>query len=123
MRKRWPWLTAVATLLLAGMLIAQAVGINLTGSFTREKAAAALMQTAPAAILWLIILLIGFGMKPAARVRPMKVIPAESSFSGKKRAMLYAVAMGLIALGVLNGGMRDVLIKAINICTECIGLG
>ena len=28
-----------------------------------------------------------------------------------------------IVLGILNGGMADVLIKAINICTECIGLG
>ncbi len=28
-----------------------------------------------------------------------------------------------IVLGILNGGMRDVLIKAINICAECIGLG
>ena len=34
-----------------------------------------------------------------------------------------AAAITLIALGVLNGGMRDVLVKAINICTECIGLG
>ena len=29
----------------------------------------------------------------------------------------------MIVLGINNGGMRDVLIKAINICTECIGLG
>ena len=29
----------------------------------------------------------------------------------------------LIAAGVRNGGMFDVLVKAINICTECIGLG
>lgn len=39
------------------------------------------------------------------------------------RAVLYAAAIAFIVLGVLNGGMRDVLIKAINICTECIGLG
>lgn len=39
------------------------------------------------------------------------------------RAVLYAAAIALVVLGVLNGGMRDVLIKAINICTECIGLG
>ena len=29
----------------------------------------------------------------------------------------------LIAAGIFNGGLKDVLIKAINICTECIGLG
>ena len=39
------------------------------------------------------------------------------------RIALYAVAAILIVLGINNGGMRDVLIKAINICTECIGLG
>jgi len=39
------------------------------------------------------------------------------------RLILAAAAVVLIALGVANGGMRDVLVKAINICTECIGLG
>lgn len=41
----------------------------------------------------------------------------------KAHIVLYAAALLLIAAGILNGGMRDVLIKAINICTECIGLG
>ncbi len=39
------------------------------------------------------------------------------------RAGLLVLALGLIVLGVLNGGLRDVLIKAANLCTECIGLG
>lgn len=39
------------------------------------------------------------------------------------RAALYAAAVLLIVLGALNGGLNDVLVKAINICTECIGLG
>ena len=39
------------------------------------------------------------------------------------RVALAAVAVLLIVMGVLNGGMYDVLVKAINICTECIGLG
>ena len=33
------------------------------------------------------------------------------------------LAVVYITLGVLNGGMNDVLQKAIKICTECIGLG
>ena len=32
-------------------------------------------------------------------------------------------ALVMLAAGVMNGGMRDVLVKAVNICTECIGLG
>ena len=39
------------------------------------------------------------------------------------RAVLLVVAIAMICLGVANGGMRDVLGKAIKICTECIGLG
>ena len=34
-----------------------------------------------------------------------------------------AVAFVLIIVGVCNGGMKDVLLKGINICTQCIGLG
>ncbi len=39
------------------------------------------------------------------------------------RKLLVLLAILLIAVGVANGGARDVLVKAINICTECIGLG
>lgn len=39
------------------------------------------------------------------------------------RIGIVAVALVLLVLGILNGGMADVLDKAINICTECIGLG
>lgn len=39
------------------------------------------------------------------------------------RCALYALAAALIVTGVMNGGLKDVLVKAINICTECIGLG
>lgn len=39
------------------------------------------------------------------------------------RLVLLAAAVVLIIFGIFNGGMRDVLVKAINICTECIGLG
>ena len=39
------------------------------------------------------------------------------------RVLLLTAALILIALGIMNGGARDVFIKAINICTECIGLG
>lgn len=39
------------------------------------------------------------------------------------RIALAVAALALIVAGILNGGMADVLSKAINICTECIGLG
>lgn len=42
---------------------------------------------------------------------------------GAVRIALYILAAALIGWGVINGGLHDVLVKAINICTECIGLG
>ena len=39
------------------------------------------------------------------------------------RAAFIVLAAALILLGITNGGLWDVLVKAINICTECIGLG
>ncbi len=39
------------------------------------------------------------------------------------RIAVAALAIVFIVLGIFNGGMADVLSKAINICTECIGLG
>lgn len=39
------------------------------------------------------------------------------------RAVLAAAAVALIVAGACNGSARDVLYKAITICTECVGLG
>lgn len=39
------------------------------------------------------------------------------------RGAVFVAAVTFIVLGILNGGARDVLIKAVNICQECIGLG
>ncbi len=39
------------------------------------------------------------------------------------RIALAAAGVALVVLGIFNGGMEDVLLKAINICTQCIGLG
>jgi len=36
---------------------------------------------------------------------------------------VFAVDAVFIVLGIVNGGMADVLGKAVRICTECIGLG
>ena len=39
------------------------------------------------------------------------------------RSILLVIAVCFIIVGILNGGMKDVLDKAVAICTECIGLG
>ncbi len=38
-------------------------------------------------------------------------------------ALLFCISILFIALGVVNGGLLDVLAKAVKICSECIGLG
>ena len=50
---------------------------------------------------------------PGEKARPPRFI----------RTALIAAAVLLIIAGVFNGSAFDVLIKAITICTECIGLG
>ena len=54
--------------------------------------------------------------------------PATNAAASSKsvliaRAVVLAAAIVFILLGIFNGSMKDVLYKAINICTECIGLG
>lgn len=39
------------------------------------------------------------------------------------RGIVIVLGIVFVILGVTNGGMRDVFVKAVNICTECIGLG
>lgn len=39
------------------------------------------------------------------------------------RIAVGVAAVTFVFVGIFNGGANDVLIKAINICTECIGLG
>ena len=57
-----------------------------------------------------------------ARIRDFLVENKKPITLGVRIAFV-GCAIGFIIAGVLNGGMEDVLNKAINICTECIGLG
>ncbi len=53
--------------------------------------------------------------------------PSQKQENGKAvltvRIGLAVVGVAFVVWGVCNGGMQDVLLKAINICTQCIGLG
>ncbi len=57
----------------------------------------------------------GIAPEPKAAGRPGK--------TGILQAVIVVVAAILIIAGVFNGSARDVLYKAITICTECVGLG
>ena len=66
----------------------------------------------------------------AAMIDPKnRTVPAVKEIAEDKKIVnLIRIAIAVMAIafliaGILNGGMADVLSKAINICTECIGLG
>ncbi len=62
-------------------------------------------------------------LKDAPRCKPAAAREKRTLPVSVVRMVLFAAAAALIVSGVLNGGWYDVLVKAINICTECIGLG
>ena len=100
--------------------------------FTREQAAAVLcLFLIPALLLMALLIaaaLLGIKNAPgngktAASLGEAEYICARREMSAKRVWLMLAIAAGLMGAGIMNGGLRDVLIKAINICTECIGLG
>lgn len=59
--------------------------------------------------------------------KDMETNTTEIKSSDKKvlivKIVIATVAVGIIIFGAVTGGFADVLTKAVNICTECIGLG
>lgn len=130
------------TFLLAGGLCWATLAIWLEGRalratdpaaviFTPAAVSARLRWVLPVLVMWLAALLTalcaGGGRRTPGRARAANRNPNEKPTSERKIGLLWfgllALSAALIVLGVWNGGLRDVLIKAANICTECIGLG
>ncbi len=65
------------------------------------------------------------GEKPEAAAEPASDIKGELGETATLviKTVIFVAASVFILLGILNGGMADVLAKAVKICTECIGLG
>ncbi len=60
---------------------------------------------------------------PTASKRPAQPAPIKECKAQYLRWGILAAAVLLIVGGYIMGGAVDVLTKAVNICTECIGLG
>ena len=63
------------------------------------------------------------GSKSGSRAEDASRNAGQSEKTGIIQAVVLAAAVALIIAGVFNGSARDVLYKAITICTECVGIG
>lgn len=143
-KKAYLFVESALCALLAGWLAVSAIRMYVEGAaiqasgelfcfiFTREKVAAALQPMAPLFFVFIGATvsgwLLGVKEEPAmARTispLPAKAVPQEGGFVPLViRTAVLALAVAFIVLGVLNGGLEDVLIKANAICMECVGLG
>ena len=106
-------------------------GVYLSPVYSAQIASERLSRVSPVFIIYAILaavtiiaqILWGTAKRSTGKIRPCP--PRAQNEKTVKIARFTVLCLGVlfIILGVMNGGSRDVLIKAINICTECIGLG
>ena len=137
----------IAALLAAGALslyldgaAKQAEGDLFYYMFTRERAGAKLAPILP-------LIFCAFGLTIAGVILGIRDEKAEKPVRDEKllrdlgsirekavhqqadqktrilRTTVLVIALILIVIGILNGGLEDVLAKGAAICTECVGLG
>ena len=102
-------------------------GVYLTPVYSAEAVADRLNEIAPFFVAYAVIAVITIAVQLYAgepkhsAVKKRRVHTDKSIFVARLAVLVLGILF--IVLGVMNGGSRDVLVKAINICTECIGLG
>ena len=141
---------AAVCIALAVWLSAAAVSVCREGSerkaedpmesiYTPEIVAEKLAPAAPLFIAGAVLLIAGLilGIKDEEAGKPVKNAGFRSDLQAERaartagpskktcviQAVILAAAIVFIIAGVFNGSARDVLYKAITICTECVGLG
>ena len=131
-RKIARWVVAAACVMILFLLAMACLDIHLDGDgFSPESISARLGIIAPMLIMSAVVGLAAFAYIMSNREKGegkksgtgLYKAPREGKKSDKIRGLFLGLALVLIGLGSANGGARDVLVKAINICTECIGLG
>ncbi|MCR5566325.1 MAG: hypothetical protein K6F61_05700 [Clostridiales bacterium] len=139
--------TVIAALLAAGALslyldgaAKQAEGDLFYYMFTRERAGARLLPILPLLFCTLGLTVAGVILgikdenaeKPArdekllrdlGSIRERAVHQQADQKTRILRTAVLVIALILIVIGILNGGLEDVLAKGAAICTECVGLG
>ena len=95
-------------------LFAIAVGLHAPRLYLNEMSAAREREALAAAVK--------NGVKPTGTASP-RIYKNEGLKRNVLTALFAVAAVVFIIVGAFNGGMDDVLAKAVKICTECIGLG
>ena len=137
----------IAVLLAAGALdlyldgaAKQAEGDLFYYMFTRERAGAKLLPVLPLLFCALGLTIAGviLGIRDEKAEKPVRNEKLLRELSGIReravhwqadrktrilRTAVLVIALVLIVIGILNGGLEDVLAKGAAICTECVGLG
>ena len=106
-------------------------GVYISPVYSREIVSAKLSEVAPllaaygvlAVVTIAMQLCFGEAVRPTGKIRRCAVPKSMGKMQNIARIAILCLGVLFIILGVMNGGSRDVLVKAINICTECIGLG
>ena len=106
-------------------------GVYLSPVYSAPIVAERLSMVSPLLLIYAVLMLVTvvthliWGKPQRVSGKISRCIPREQNAKAVTIARIAILCLGavFIILGVMNGGSRDVLIKAINICTECIGLG
>ena len=143
---------AVLCAVIAALLAAGALSLYLDGAakqaegdlfyymFTRERAGAKLMPVLPLLFCSIGLTVAGaiLGIRDGNADKPVKDEKLLRDLGGIReravrqqadqktvilRAAVLVIALVLIVIGIINGGLEDVLAKGAAICTECVGLG
>ena len=143
---------SVFCVLVTGLLAAAALSLYLDGAakqaggdrfyymFTREKVGARLLPILPVFFTAFGLSVAGWilGVRDEKQDRPVRDEKWLRDLGGIReravhqtaapkelylRVAIIALAAALIAAGIVNGGLEDVLAKGAAICTECVGLG
>lgn len=97
-----------------------------------EQLIRSLIYLIPWVIIGIIDLYVGFILEEKSYSKSIQmIVKNEKKIPENKsqktlwiiRGVIFAAALGLIIYGVINNDHLDTLKKAVNICTECIGIG
>ena len=151
-KKLFMTVQAVLCAVIAALLAAGALSLYLDGAakqaegdlfyymFTRERAGAKLLPVLPLLFCAVGLTIAGvvLGIRDENADKPVKdekllrnlgsireraVHQQADQKTLTLRTAVLVIALILIVIGIINGGLEDVLAKGAAICTECVGLG